>query len=98
MKRPDPALYLLHIVESAELAIAYLGEATLVQFIDNRQLQDAVIRRLEIIGEAVKQLPASVRHAHVDIPWRRIAGLRDKVIHDHMGVDHELVWRVVRNE
>jgi uncharacterized protein with HEPN domain len=93
-----PRLYLTHILESVALATTYVGEVSLVDFVENQQLQDAVIRRLEIIGEAVKKLPTELRDAHDTVPWRRIAGMRDKVIHDYMGVDAELVWNVVRDE
>lgn len=63
-------------------------------FSDDQQLQDAVVRRIEIIGEAVKNLPSEIRDANSQVPWRQIAGMRDKVIHDYMGVDVELVWEV----
>ena len=68
------------------------------EFSESQKLQDAVIRRIEIIGEAVKNLPAEVRDAAPNVPWRRIAGMRDKVVHDYMGVDIELVWTVVQRD
>ena len=58
--------------------------------------QDAVIRQLEIVGEATKHLSEDVRVRHPDVPWRRIAGLRDVLIHDYMGVDLEAVWQVTQ--
>jgi uncharacterized protein with HEPN domain len=60
--------------------------------------QDAVIRKLQVIGEAVKLLPDSVTTQRPEIPWRRIAGMRDKIIHEYFGVDLELVWAVVERE
>ena len=60
--------------------------------------QDAVIRQLEIIGEAVKRLSAGTTGSRPDIPWRRIAGMRDVLIHDYMGVDVETVWQVTQHD
>lgn len=68
------------------------------RFSENQQLQDAVIRRIETIGEAVKNLPAEMRDAAPGVPWRRIAGMRDKVVHDYMGVDIEMVWTVAHRD
>ena len=67
-------------------------------FFGDRQIQDATIRNLEIIGEAVKHVSKKLRSAHADVPWKRIAGMRDKMIHDYFGVDPRLVWDVVERE
>lgn len=60
--------------------------------------QDAVVRNLEIVGEAAKQVPDSLREQAPEIPWRQMAGMRDKLAHDYFGVDLALVWDVVANE
>ncbi len=60
--------------------------------------QDAVIRQLEIIGEATKRLSPNLRARHVDIPWKRIAGLRDVLVHDYMGVRVAAVWELTQKE
>lgn len=59
---------------------------------------DAVVRNLEIIGEAVKKLPVEVRAEYTDIPWRKIAGLRDILIHEYFGININIIWDVVENK
>jgi uncharacterized protein with HEPN domain len=66
-------------------------------FLEDRRPRDAVVRNLEVIGEAVKRLSASVRTRFPEIPWRRIAGMRDKLIHDHGRGDLEAVWTIVED-
>lgn len=65
-------------------------------FIASSHWQDAVIRQLEIIGEATKRLSKQFCSRHSDVPWRRIAGLRDVLIHDYMGVDINAVWEITQ--
>ncbi len=60
--------------------------------------QDAVIRNIEIIGEAVKRLSAATREAHPEVPWSKIAGTRDRIIHGYFNVDLDIIWDVVETE
>ncbi|MGM0576194.1 MAG: HepT-like ribonuclease domain-containing protein [Myxococcota bacterium] len=90
----DDATYLLHIRDACERIESYTTGGRDV-FLTDRKTQDAVIRNIEIIGEATKNLSTRFRHAHPDVPWRRMAGMRDRVIHGYFGVDLELVWEVV---
>lgn len=94
MTRHDPRLYLTHILESIELIESYISGIDRRSFVADQEKQDAVVRRIEIMGEAVKNLTTDIRDANPQVPWTRIAGMRDKVIHDYMGVDVELVWTV----
>lgn len=83
----DPAVYLSHILECIDLVEAYITGMSLGEFEEQQQVQDAVLRRIEIVGEAVKNLPEDLRRENPQVPWRQIAGTRDKVIHDYLGVD-----------
>jgi len=90
-------LYLQHILD----AITKVGEYASIGrdiFMSSSHWQDAVIRQLEIIGEATKRLSEDTCSRHADIPWRRIAGLRDVLIHNYMGVDISAVWEITQKE
>jgi len=67
-------------------------------FIRDRKTINAVIRSLEIMGEAAKRIPEEIRNKYPDIPWKRMAGMRDKLIHEYAGVDLETVWDVITEE
>lgn len=94
--RKNPQVFLKHILESIEWIEKETKNLSKDKFIQNVPRQDIVIRRLEIIGEAVKNLPAGFRKKYPDIPWQKIAGLRDKLIHGYFGIDLELVWEIVQ--
>jgi len=65
-------------------------------FVTDKKTVNAVIRSLEVIGEATKHIPSSIRKKHPEIPWTRMAGMRDVLIHDYMGVDLKTIWNVIR--
>jgi uncharacterized protein with HEPN domain len=96
--KKNPEIFLEHIKDSILLIEEYAKGVSQRMFIKDRSLQDAVIRRLEIIGEAVKNLPLSFRSKYPEIPWKQMAGMRDILIHEYFDVDLVLAWRVVKHE
>ncbi|RLG24087.1 hypothetical protein DRN76_04470 [Methanosarcinales archaeon] len=96
--KKEPEVFIEHILESIELIENYTANKTISDFIESVQLQDSIIRRIEIIGEAVKNLPADVKSKYPDVPWQKIAGMRDVLIHKYFGIDLELTWQVVQKD
>lgn len=96
--KKDPKILLLDILDSIEQIKKYTENISEDKFFDNLQIQDAVVRRIGIIGEAVKNLPTTFRNKHPDIPWKKIAGTRDVIIHDYSGIDIDLVWEIVNKD
>lgn len=96
--KKDPEVFLAHILESIQLIEEYSKNVTKAKFLNDRSTQDAIMRRLEIIGEAVKNLPAAYRAKHPSIPWKKISGMRDILIHEYFAVDLSLTWKVVKSE
>ncbi|ELR98487.1 DUF86 domain-containing protein [Gloeocapsa sp. PCC 73106] len=92
----EQRLYLNDILESINLIQSYVFKGK-EEFLNTRLIQDAVIRNLEVIGEATKKLSPEIKASHSSIPWRQIAGLRDVLIHNYMKVDPDEIWGVVEN-
>ena len=90
----DDKLYLIHISECIQRIESYTQDGKR-SFTQSRMKQDAVVRNFEIIGEAAKQVSEKLKLTFPQIPWKRIAGLRDVLIHNYIGVDFEEVWRIV---
>lgn len=92
----DDRLYLEHIFEAICRIQDYTREGK-AAFLADRRTQDAVLRNLQILGEAAKRVSAAAAASHPEVPWRSMAGLRDRVVHDYFGVSLEIVWDVVEN-
>ena len=90
-------LYLKHILNAIDKINEY-AKVGYDDFMTQSIWQDAVIRQLEIIGEATKHISMELRDLYDEVPWRRIAGLRDVLIHDYMGVDINAVWQITQKE
>lgn len=86
------------ILEAIRRAGVYLADQSYEQFLVDTKTQDAVIRTLEIVGEATKRLSSALRERYPEIPWKNMAGVRDKLIYDYFGVNIDIVWQIVRDE
>lgn len=97
-KRRRDQDYLNDIREAMQRIIIYTKGLTFEEFLVDNKTQDAVVRNLQVIGEAVKKLSDRPKTATVRVPWKEMAGLRDKIVHDYFGINYEIVWTVARQE
>jgi len=91
-------LYLAHIVEAIGKIGAYTEGLAFEDFKKNTLVQDAVVRQLEIIGEAARHVSETTRMKHPDVPWFEISGMRNKLIHEYFGVDIQVVWKTITQD
>lgn len=98
MSKRDPHLLLEDMVAAIEKIERYTHGQTLNDFNADEKTIDAVVRNLEIIGEAVRQIPPAFKEAHKNIEWHQIAGLRNRIVHDYFGIDLEMIWYIVTSD
>ncbi len=96
--KKDPKFFIVHIYESILAIEKYTKAFSYEKFLKNIQLQDAVIRRLEIIGEATKNLPLNFREKYSDISWKKMTGTRDIISHEYFGVDFPVIWEIIKKD
>lgn len=95
MKDRDLRDYINDLIEACEDILSFTKGLSYTDFAGDRKTLNAVIRSLEVIGEATKNLPASLRDNYPDIPWKQMAGTRDKLIHEYFGFDIQMVWQTI---
>ncbi|HDH45380.1 MAG TPA: DUF86 domain-containing protein [Thermococcus sp.] len=96
MSKRSVKRYLQDILDAIEKIKKYTAKVDYEMFSKNQMMIDAVLMNIAIIGESVKKIPEDVKEKYPDIPWKDIAGMRDKVIHDYFGVDVNIVWETIK--
>jgi uncharacterized protein with HEPN domain len=96
MSKREPSVLLDDIRTSIGKIERYIANLDEASFVADEKTIDAVVRNLEIIGEAAKQLPAEFKTRYSKVPWPQIAGLRNRIVHDYAGIDLKLVWNILQ--
>lgn len=94
----DPKLYLGDILEAMGAIEAFVGDLDLEAFKNNDMVSSAVIRKFEVIGEATKNISEEITQKYPGVPWKRMAGMRDRLIHFYFGIKYDLVWRAIKED
>ena len=98
MKHRDYTDYINDILASIQEAIEFTGGMTFDEFSRDKKTINAVIRSLEVLGEASRKIPDHLKAETPEVPWKRMAGMRNKLIHEYFGVDLEIVWAVIKED
>ena len=91
-------LFIEDILESIKLIEKYIRNISKRNLDNNQKLKDSIVRRLEIIGEAVKNIPDNFRKKYPEVPWKKIAGLRDIIIHTYFNIDLDITWDIIKKD
>ena len=94
MSKRQPSLLIEDMIESSNKILTYTKDLSFDEFINNSLVVDAVIRNMEIIGEAANRLPAEIKERNSQIDWQRIRGFRNRIVHDYFGIEYKIVWLV----
>ena len=94
----EPSQYLKHIADECSFLISVSKDLSKDEFVEDETIKRAVVRSLEIIGEATRKVPADFKFKWNTIQWKNMAGMRDRLIHDYIGVNYSIVWDVFKNK
>jgi uncharacterized protein with HEPN domain len=96
--KKDPLIFIEHVLESIENIESFMRNISKNDFLRNIEKQSAVIRQIEIIGEAIRNLPFEFKEKYPAIAWKEIAGMRDKLVHHYFGIDLNTIWNTVKED
>lgn len=94
----DPIILLKFVLESIENLEQYIDSVSEEFYLSNIEKQDATERRLQVIGQAIIQLPEELKEQYPEIEWHKIAGLRNRIVHDYLEIDHLIIWNTLKND
>jgi len=98
MTKKEDRIYLEHILDSINAIKEFSENLTEEELNTNRMKQNAIVREVEIIGEAIKNISESLKENHDEIPWKKISGTRDKIVHHYFGMNLEIIWNIIIHE
>ncbi len=98
MRKRDYRDYIQDILDSINEMENFIEGMNFEEFARDKKTINAVVRSIEVIGEAAKKIPKTLRDKYPDIPWKKMSGMRDKLIHEYFGIDIEILWKVARDE
>lgn len=98
MSKRDNKLLLEDIIEAASKINKYTSNYTYTAFIEDDRTMDAVVRNFEIIGEAANRLDPDFKKVNPQVEWRKIVGFRNRIVHDYIGIDYEIVWQIIQED
>jgi uncharacterized protein with HEPN domain len=94
----DDLVYLMHIRDSLREVRQFIADESYESFLENRMMQNAVMRSFEVVGEAARRVSPEFRGAHPEVPWRLLGDFRNKLIHDYFGLDLDVIWKTATED